>query len=64
MTINDINKILSRLAENPTRENILDFSFGWLQWMNIEPNAGNKSQLLSPQTQKLKDFLATASQTV
>ena len=64
MTITDINKILSRLAENPTRENILDFSFGLLQWMNIESNAGNKPQLLSPQTQKLKDFLATAPQTV
>lgn len=64
MTLNDINKILSRLAENPTRENILDFSFALLQWMNIEPNTGNKPQLLSPQTQKLKDFLATAPQTV
>jgi hypothetical protein len=32
--------------------------------MNIEPNAANKPQLLSPQTQKLKDFLATAPQTV
>lgn len=71
MTINDINKILSRLAEQPTRENILDFSFGLLQWMNIEINAGNppdgragKPQLLSPQTQKLKDFLLTAPQTV
>lgn len=64
MTINDINKILSRLAEQPTRENVLDFSFGLLQWMNIEPNAGNKPQLLSPQTQKLKDFLAAAPQTV
>lgn len=64
MTIADINKILSRLADNPTRENILDFSFALLQWMNIEPNAGNKPQLLSPQTQKLKDFLATAPQTV
>lgn len=60
----DINSILSRLEENPTRENILDFSFGLLQWMNIEPNAANKPQLLSPQTQKLKDFLATAPQTV
>ncbi|MBS1776159.1 MAG: hypothetical protein JSS64_07745, partial [Bacteroidetes bacterium] len=64
MTISDINKILSRLAEQPTRENVLDFSFALLQWMNIEPNAGNKPQLLSPQTQKLKDFLAPAPQTV
>jgi len=64
MTITDINKILSQLAENPTRENVLDFSFVLLQWMNIEPNTGSKPQLLSPQTQKLKDFLATAPQTV
>ncbi len=64
MTIADINKILSRLAENPSRESILDFSFALLQWMGIEPNAQNKPQLLSPQTQKLKDFLAPAPQTV
>ena len=63
MTINDINKILSTLHEQK-RENILAFSFGLLQWMNIEPNAANKPQLLSPQTQKLKDFLAPAPQTV
>jgi type I restriction-modification system DNA methylase subunit len=64
MTIADINKILSQLAENPTRENVLNFSFALLHWMKIEPNTGNKPQLLSPQTQKLKDFLATAPQTV
>lgn len=64
MTINDINKILAQLAENPSRENVLDFAFALLQWMNIEPNAGNKPQLISPQTQKLKDFLAPAPQTV
>lgn len=72
MTINDINKILAQLAENPSRDNVLDFAFAVLQWMNIEPNVadpansgtGNKPQLLSPQTHKLKDFLAPAPQTV
>lgn len=64
MTINDINNKLSQLATNPSRENVLDFSFALLQWMEIEPNASNKPQLLSPQTQKLKDFLAPAPQTV
>lgn len=64
MTINEINKILAQLAENPSRENVLDFAFALLQWMNIEPNALNKPQLLSPQTQKLKDYLAPAPQTV
>jgi hypothetical protein len=64
MTITDINTALSNLAEQPTRENILAFSFEVLQWMNITPNTENKPQLLSPQTQKLKDYLANAPQTV
>ena len=64
MTLTDINKALSNLADQPTRENILTFSFELLQWLNITPNADNKPQLLSPQTQKLKDYLANAPQTV
>ena len=64
MTIADINKALSNIAAQPTRENILAFSFELLQWMNISPNTDNKPQLLSPQTQKLKDYLANAPQTV
>src|SRR5665213_206808 len=63
MTITEINNILSNLHEQK-RENVLDFSFALMQWMNIEPNAANKPQLLSPQTQKLKDYLANAPQTV
>ncbi len=72
MTITDINNILSNLSEQQVSEErrsiVLRLSFGLLQWMNIEPNPAdggrNKPQLLSPQTQKLKDFLATAPQTV
>ncbi|MBX7182103.1 MAG: hypothetical protein K1X82_08325, partial [Bacteroidia bacterium] len=64
MTINEINIKLTQLAENPSRDYVLDFAFALLQWMQVEPNALNKPQLLSPQTQKLKDFLAPAPQTV
>lgn len=64
MTINDINNLLLQLAENPSRERVLNFSFALVQWMGIEPSAGNIPKLLSPQTQKLKDFLAPAPQTV
>jgi hypothetical protein len=64
MTLNELNQSLSKLVEQQTRENILEFSFKLLQWMNIAPNGDNKPQLLSPQTQKLKDYLATAPQTV
>jgi type I restriction-modification system DNA methylase subunit len=55
---------LLQLAENPSRERVLNFSFALVQWMGIEPSAGNTPKLLSPQTQKLKDFLAPAPQTV
>lgn len=68
MTITNINHLLTSLAEQQSleerRTGVLELSFALLQWMNIEPNAANKPQLLSPQTQKLKDFLATAPQTV
>jgi hypothetical protein len=64
MTLTDINKALSVLVEQPTRENVLAFSFALMQWMNIAPNGDEKPQLLSPQTQKLKEYLVTAPQTV
>src|SRR5476649_1179486 len=64
MTLNELNKSLSQLVEQPTRENLLEFSFTLLQWMNIDPNGEKKPQLLSPQTQKLKEYLANAPQTV
>ena len=64
MTLTDINKILSQIAEQKTREKILEFSFGLLKWMGITPNGENKPQLLSTQTQKLKEYLANAPQTL
>ena len=64
MILTDINKVLFKLADQPTRENVLKFSFELLQWMKITPNAENKPQLISPQTQKLKEYLANAPQTV
>ncbi|MDP2335738.1 MAG: TaqI-like C-terminal specificity domain-containing protein [Bacteroidota bacterium] len=70
MNINDLNNIIVSFPEQK-RENILDFSFALLQWMGIEPNTdvpGAKGEirprLLSPQTQKLKEFLAHVPQTV
>lgn len=68
MTIHDINKILTSLAEQPLQDErrnlVFELSFALLQWMSIEPNTGNKPQLLSPQTVKLKDYLAPVPRTV
>ena len=59
-----INQLISNLTTQPSREKVLDVSYALLRWMAIDPNAGNKPQLLSPQTQKLKDYLAPAPKTV
>lgn len=64
MTTTELNNILARLNEKQTREDVLDLAFALLEWMNVEPIAANKPQLLSPQTQKLKEYLAPAPQTV
>ncbi len=64
MTLTDINNRLEKLKDNPSRENVFDFSFMLLEWMGLTPNVGNKPQLLSPQTQKLKEYLFPAPQTV
>ncbi|MBU1720902.1 MAG: N-6 DNA methylase [Bacteroidetes bacterium] len=63
MTINDINTKLAVLKENK-RENVIEFAFALIEWMKIEANTENKPQLVAPQTLKLKDYLATAPQTV
>ncbi|MFH2144216.1 MAG: DNA methyltransferase [Bacteroidota bacterium] len=64
MTLSDINKQLEKLKDNPSRENILDFSFTLVQWIGLTPNECNKPQLVAPQTQKLKEYLLPAPQTV
>jgi methylase of polypeptide subunit release factors len=63
MKITDLNNSLARFHEQK-REHILEFAFTLLQWMDITPSRESKPQLLSPQTQKLKDFLFPAPQTV
>jgi hypothetical protein len=64
MTLTDINKMLAEIAEQKTREKILEFSFGLLKWIGIAPNGENKPQLLATQTQKLREYLANAPQTL
>ncbi len=70
MTINNLNNLLASFSEQK-RENILSFSFALLEWMGIVPNTDVpgaigeiRPRLLSPQTQKLKEFLAQVPQTV
>ena len=63
MTINDINNKLELLNQNPLRENVFDLALSLVEWMGLNPNA-NKPQLLSPKTQKLKEYLFPAPMTV
>ena len=70
MTIHELNNLLSTFTEQK-RENIISFSFALLEWMGITPNTdvpGSvgeiKPRLITPQTQKLKEFLAQVPLTV
>lgn len=64
MTIQELNDLLTQLSQQRTREKVLEFANALVDWMGIKLNDGGKPQLLAPQTQKLKDYLATAPQTV
>jgi len=64
MTITEINIILTQLAAQKSREKVLELSFSLLEWMGIATNSEKKPQLLSPQTQKLKEYLVNAPQTL
>ena len=64
MTLQDLNNILGKLSQQPNRDTVLEFAFSLVEWMGIAPNTDKKPQLLSPQTQKLKDCLLPAPQTV
>jgi methylase of polypeptide subunit release factors len=64
MTIQELNDLLTQLSQQRTREKVLEFANALVDWMGIKLNDRGKPQLLAPQTQKLKDYLATAPQTV
>jgi adenine-specific DNA-methyltransferase len=64
MTIKELNILLNKIGEQPDRDTILQFAFSLLEWMGIAPNTNNTPQLVAPKTQKLKDYLFTAPQTI
>jgi len=64
MTIQELNDLLNQLSQQRTREKVLEFANALVDWMGVKLSEGGKPQLLAPQTQKLKDYLASAPQTV
>ncbi len=64
MTLQELNDLLTQLSQQRTRDKVLEFANALVDWMGLKLNDGGKPQLLAPQTQKLKDYLATAPQTV
>lgn len=64
MIIQELNDLLNQLSQQRTREKVLEFANALVEWMGLKLSEGGKPQLLAPQTQKLKDYLATAPQTV
>ena len=64
MNIQDLNNKLDQLAQSQSRENVIEFAYTLLEWIGIEPTTNKTPQLLAPKTQKLKDYLLPAPQTV
>ena len=64
MTIQELNIILNDLSGNPSRDKVIDFAISLAEWMGLKVNADKRPQLLAPQTQKLKEYLVSAPQTV
>ncbi|MBS4027532.1 MAG: hypothetical protein KGZ58_02750, partial [Ignavibacteriales bacterium] len=64
MNLQDLNKNLDELAQHQNREKVIEFAFALVQWMGLESTPNYTPQLLAPKTQKLKDFLCPAPQTV
>ena len=60
MTIPELNKLLDNLTQTHSREDVLEFSFALVEFMGLTPNGEKKPQLLSPQTQKLREYLSPA----
>ena len=64
MNIQDLNNKLDQLAQSQSRDNVIEFAYTLLDWIGIEPTTNKTPQLLAPKTQKLKDYLLPAPQTV
>lgn len=64
MTLQDLNKKLDELSKQKNRESLLEFAYALTEWMGLETTNNRVPQLLAPKTQKLKDFLVPAPQTV
>jgi len=64
MILQDLNKRLDELSKHKSRESLLEFAYALTEWMGLETTANKIPQLLAPKTQKLKDFLVPAPQTV
>ena len=64
MTIQHLNDTLNQLSQQRSREKVFEFANALVEWMGLKLNDGSKPQLLAPQTQKLKEYLVPAPQTV
>lgn len=64
MILAELNNKLDQLSRQPCRENVLEFAFALIDWMGLQPNKNGTPQLLSPKTQKLREHLENAPQTV
>jgi len=64
MNLEELNTLIEKLSETHTREGVFEFAFALIDWMGLQPVEDKKPRLLSPQTQKLKEYLVPVPSTV
>ncbi|NQV03261.1 MAG: hypothetical protein HQ542_11485, partial [Bacteroidia bacterium] len=64
MNIGELNTFIEKLSSTQSRDAVFDFAFALIEWMGLQQVEDKRPRLLSPQTQKLKEYLVPVPLTV
>ncbi|MBL7137343.1 MAG: Eco57I restriction-modification methylase domain-containing protein [Bacteroidales bacterium] len=64
MNIEELNAFIEKLSLTRNRDTVFEFAFALIEWMGLQPAEDKRPRLLSPQTQKLKEYLVNVPLTV
>ncbi|MFH1298114.1 MAG: TaqI-like C-terminal specificity domain-containing protein [Bacteroidota bacterium] len=64
MNIGELNTFIEKLSSIRSRDAVFEFAFALIEWMGLQQVEDKKPRLLSPQTQKLKEYLVPVPLTV
>ncbi|TSA25357.1 MAG: hypothetical protein D4R67_10155, partial [Bacteroidetes bacterium] len=64
MNIGELNTFIEKLSSARSRDAVFEFAFALIEYMGLQPVGEKRPRLLSPQTQKLKEYLVNVPLTV